>query len=169
MAKNVEIKARAYHFNAQQQLAAALSDSAVETLLQQDIFFNTADGHLKLRIFDEHNGQLIYYQRGHDAGPNISDYDISETSSPHSLKAVLQRAYGIQAQVNKQRDLYLSGRTRIHFDRVEGLGHFIELEVVLNKGESLQDGEQEAQQLMHALNIEQEDLIDVAYVDLLIK
>ena len=61
----------------------------------------------------------------------------------------------------------MSGRTRLHFDQVENLGDFIELEVVLSNEDSIEGGEAEAHDLMSKLNIQAQDLIDVAYVDLL--
>lgn len=61
----------------------------------------------------------------------------------------------------------MSGRTRIHFDRVNSLGEFIELEVVLSDSDRLADGENEAKVLMDQLGIEAKHLIQAAYVDLL--
>jgi adenylate cyclase len=69
--------------------------------------------------------------------------------------------------VHKQRTLYLVGRTRVHLDRVDGLGDYVELEVVLSDDESADDGFSEAHALMHTLGINAAQLIDVAYVDLL--
>ena len=69
--------------------------------------------------------------------------------------------------VRKVRHLYLVGRTRIHLDRVEGLGDFLELEVVLAERDSIGDGEAEAHQLMGPLGVTPEDLVPDAYVDLL--
>jgi adenylate cyclase class IV len=62
---------------------------------------------------------------------------------------------------------FLVGRTRIHLDIVEGLGHFLELEVVLCEGESVQAGVREAEELMQRLSVEPSQLIGRAYVDLL--
>ena len=69
--------------------------------------------------------------------------------------------------MRKHRTLYLVGRTRIHLDRVESLGHFLELEVVLAEGESPDAGVKEARALMTALGLADDQLIDGAYVDLL--
>ena len=69
----------------------------------------------------------------------------------------------------KTRYLYLVGQTRIHLDDVEGLGQFMELEVVLEEGQSDADGQRIAEVLMSALGVESEDLIDGAYMDLLEK
>jgi len=76
-------------------------------------------------------------------------------------------AYGQAGRVRKHRTLFLAGRTRIHLDKVEGLGDFLELEVVLEEGESAEKGVQEAHGLMAKLGIEPSQLIEDAYVDLL--
>jgi predicted adenylyl cyclase CyaB len=76
-------------------------------------------------------------------------------------------AYGEIGRVRKRRILYLAGRTRIHLDRVEGLGDFLELEVVLVDGEPVEAGVREAQVLMARLGIDTSQLIERAYVDLL--
>jgi predicted adenylyl cyclase CyaB len=85
------------------------------------------------------------------------------------LRRVLELAYGIRGVVRKTRYLYLVGQTRIHLDDVEGLGQFMELEVVLEEGQSDADGESIAEDLMSALGVESGDLIDGAYMDLLEK
>ena len=51
--------------------------------------------------------------------------------------------------------------------QVHGLGSFVELEVVLNEGESANAGALVAQRLMRQLSIGPEQLIEAAYVDLL--
>ncbi|STQ91152.1 putative adenylyl cyclase CyaB [Iodobacter fluviatilis] len=67
----------------------------------------------------------------------------------------------------KQRTVYKVGRSRIHLDKVQGLGDFLELEVVLSEDESQTTGIQEAEALMQQLGIRPGQLIDVVYVDLL--
>jgi adenylate cyclase class IV len=57
----------------------------------------------------------------------------------------------------------------MHLDRVEGLGHFLELEVVLEESEPCESGVREAHALMDRLGIEPPDLIETAYVDLLVQ
>jgi predicted adenylyl cyclase CyaB len=69
--------------------------------------------------------------------------------------------------VRKQRRLFIVGRTRVHLDRVEGLGEFLELEVVLEEGEPAEAGMAEAHALMARLGIGTDQLVQGAYVDLL--
>jgi adenylate cyclase class IV len=59
------------------------------------------------------------------------------------------------------------GRTRVHLDRVDGLGQFLELEVVLENQETAASGTAVAQELMAALGIELSQLVEGAYIDLL--
>src|SRR5215510_7846708 len=89
-------------------------------------------------------------------------------AAPDSLREALSLAYGQVGQVRKHRTLFVVGRTRVHLDRVEGLGQFVELEVVLCDGEDTTPGIEEAQRLMALLGISSMQLLDVAHVDLLI-
>lgn len=167
MDRNVEVKARAVDFPQQQKIASTLANTQAKTLIQEDTFFHVEQGRLKLREFPDAPSQLIFYRRDSVDGPKLSEYYISESHDGEGLKSVLEKAYGIRHVVKKTRTLYLTGRTRIHFDKVEDLGDFIELEVVLTEEEPISDGESEAEQIMKQLGIHKEHLIDVAYVDLL--
>jgi predicted adenylyl cyclase CyaB len=82
---------------------------------------------------------------------------------------VLTLAYGQAGRVQKQRTLFLVGRTRIHLDRVTGLGDFLELEVALEDNEPSEVGVIEAHDLMVRLGVEQSQLVEDAYVDILAK
>lgn len=167
MARNIEIKARANDFISQVNFGAQISDQQLVTLVQQDTFFNVPEGRLKLREFADAKAVLIFYHRINTQGPKLSDYHITEIGDAAGLKSVLEKAYGVRFIVKKVRSLYMLGRTRLHFDAVEGLGDFIELEVVLDDGDSVENGIAEAESLMRQLNIQADDLVDVAYVDLL--
>ncbi len=167
MPANIEIKAYARDFEEIRRRAEALSDQPMEVLYQEDIFFNTPQGRLKLRVLSANNGQLIYYTRPNQEGPKRSDYQIYLTSDPENLKRVLELAYGRRGIVRKRRYLYLVGQTRVHLDDVEGLGQFMELEVVLREGQSDAEGQAVAEELMASLGVEKNDLIEGAYMDLL--
>ncbi|AHC50183.1 class IV adenylate cyclase [Achromobacter xylosoxidans] len=167
MARNIEIKARVASLAAVESLAAALSGKEPVAIAQDDTFFACPDGRLKLRAFSDGTGELIFYRRADDTGPKESFYVISPTSSPDTLRDALGLAYGVIGRVRKQRLLFMAGRTRIHLDRVEGLGEFLELEVVLRDGESAAAGMAEARELLASLRITPEQLVSGAYLDLL--
>lgn len=167
MARNIEIKARIESVGAITAKVAQLADRGPVDISQDDTFFVCGQGRMKLREFSANAGQLIFYQRPNQAGPKESFFVISPTASPTSLREALSLGYGQAGRVRKHRTLYLVGRTRVHLDRVENLGHFLELEVVLAEGELLASGVEEAHTLMASLGISSEQLIEGAYVDLL--
>lgn len=167
MRSNIEIKALVHDFDQIRLGAESLSDTPVEVIPQEDIFFHTQKGRLKLRILAANRAQLIYYTRPDQEGPKRSEYHIYETPDPENLKRVLELAYGIRGQVKKTRYLYLIGQTRVHLDEVEGLGQFMELEVVMAPGQSNAEGQAIAEELMSKLGVEKGDLLEGAYMDLL--
>ncbi|MGD0879899.1 MAG: class IV adenylate cyclase [Anaerolineales bacterium] len=169
MPANIEIKARVRDMAGLRARAEALSDTPVQVIPQEDTFFHTPKGRLKLRQLQPDQAQLVYYERPDQDGPKRSNYFIYATSDPQGLLTTLTMALGVRGVVRKTRYLYLCGQTRIHLDDVEGLGQFMELEVVLREGQTDAEGQSIAEGLMTRLGVRQEDLLEGAYIDLLEK
>jgi len=167
MGRNVEIKAVLRDVESTRRRAAVLSGSDGEQIAQRDTFFNTTRGRLKLRAFTDGSGQLIYYERPDVRGPKTSTFSIAPTPDADAMCLVLSEAFGVRAVVSKVRSLFLVGQTRVHIDRVEGLGDFLELEVVLDDDQSESDGAMIAAELMRNLDVDDSQLVHGAYVDLI--
>lgn len=168
MARNVEIKARVADLAAVEARVRPLADQGPFELTQDDTFFACPTGRLKLRELAPDQGQLIYYERADVAGPKLSQYFIAPIVDPAALRETLGRALSVIGRVRKHRRLYLVDETRIHLDDVEGLGAFLELEVMLSAADEIADGVRVAHELLGALGIATGDLVEGAYVDLLL-
>jgi predicted adenylyl cyclase CyaB len=167
MSRNIEIKARIESVDSVAPKAAAIAKAGPIEIAQDDTFFRCEVGRLKLRLLSADRGELIFYRRADQRGPKESFYLLSPTSAPESLRESLSLAYGQVGRVRKQRTLFLLGRARLHLDKVEELGHFLELEIPLSEDEPAEFGVREAESIMQRLGIEPAQLIEGAYVDLL--
>ena len=167
MPRNVEITARLVDPRKVLEMAVELGDQPPRIIPQTDTFFHTERGRLKVRDFGDGTGELIYYERPDRRGPKTSSYAISPTPDPVGLASLLGAAYPTAGVVKKTRTLLMAGRTRIHIDEVQGLGWFMELEVVLAEDESTASGEAEVRDLMARLGVSETDLVTGAYIDLL--
>jgi len=147
--------------------AEALSGAPALLIVQDDSFFSVPHGRLKLREFDDGSAELIHYHRADSAEAKASDYVRVPVTEPAALREALTRACGLQGRVQKQRWLCLIGSTRIHIDRVAGLGDFMELEVVLQDGQSDAEGHGIAERLMLQLGLADAERLAGAYLDLL--
>ncbi|XP_071452682.1 adenylate cyclase CyaB [Hetaerina americana] len=169
MARNVEIKAKVRDLGSLIEKATGLSSSESVFLEQEDVFYQISTGRLKLRSEKGLDSTLIFYDRPDVEGPKLSNYEkcpISESEVP-GIKRVLAKALGERGVVRKKRQLIMVGQTRVHVDSVEGLGDFMELEVMLEEHQSPEEGQEIAESLMEKLGIHKEDLLSGAYFDML--
>jgi predicted adenylyl cyclase CyaB len=167
VARNVEIKARVADIEGLRSRIEALAGDAAEILEQLDTFYITPRGRLKLRVLAPDRCELIQYARADEPDAKVSTYDIVRSNDPAALSRILESALPIRGVVTKRRHLYHVAQTRIHLDDVEGLGWFVELEVVLSEGETAESGRRIADELMQKLGIDASDLVTGAYIDLL--
>ncbi len=167
MPTNIEIKAILKDRRAVEAAAARLSDVGPEKILQEDVFFRCEGARLKLRVFAPDRGELIRYERANVAELRESHYLIARTPDPQTLLDILTKTLGRIGVVKKTRTVYLIGQTRVHLDEVQGLGEFLELEVVLRPGQSEAEGRSIAAALLSEFGIGHEHIITAAYIDLL--
>ena len=168
MPRNVEIKARIDSVETLLSRAQALAEGPPQRIDQDDTFFTCAHGRLKLRDFGDGSGELIHYQRADDGGPKLSDYVRAPTSDAAAMREALSRAHALIGRVRKTRLLLWVGQTRVHLDRVEGLGDFMELEVVLRPAQTVEEGIMIAQALRARLGVPSAQCLAGAYLDLLL-
>jgi adenylate cyclase len=166
MPRNIEIKARISSVADLMEKVRLIADQGPWEVRQDDTYFACTRGRLKLRTGSEDAGELIYYRRDNQAAPKESFYQRFPTSDPESLRELLIQAVGQVGHVEKLRTVFLHGRTRIHLDRVAGLGDFLELEVVLADHESPAQGVAEAHELLMRLGIGGSQLIEGSYLEL---
>ena len=167
MPTNIEIKAVLSNWATAETVATRLSGGAPEVMQQVDVFFRSGSARLKLRIFGPQWGELIRYQRSNRPEARASQYSRARTSDPQVLCDILSQTLGIIGTVRKTRHLFLIGQTRVHLDQVEGLGDFLELEVVLRPEQSEVEGQQIMSGLLAEFGIQPAQLVAEAYIDLL--
>jgi predicted adenylyl cyclase CyaB len=146
---------------------AALGARLAWTRRQRDTFFTAARGWLKLRETDGAPAELISYVRPtDDADPRPSEYDVVRLEDPTAMMRLLGRALPVDGIVEKERTLWLLDHTRVHLDRVEGLGEFVELETVV-EDISADEAGREARSVVEALGLDRASFLAVPYRDLL--
>jgi adenylate cyclase class IV len=165
--RNLEIKA--FDPDPSATLRAALEFGAKDAgwLHQRDTYFHAVQGRLKLREAPPEPAELISYARAELAGPKVSLYRVVQVFDPVALTGALTDSLGVRVIVEKARRLLLWRNVRIHLDRVEGLGDFVELEAVAATPGGLEVERDRVEELRAALGIADERLVAHGYADLL--
>ena len=165
---NIEIKAKCADvlFVRNYLLANAAEFKGIDE--QTDTYFNVLNGRLKLREGVIENN-LIYYERTNQAGPKQSDYQLVKIADATGLKEALAKANGIKVVVKKRREIYYIENVKFHIDEVPGLGCFVEIEAGNIKADlSKEQLQQQCDYYLAALQINENDLVDVSYSDMLL-
>lgn len=165
--RNLELKARDRDPARSLEVCGELGAEDKGTLVQQDTYFELSRGRLKLREEPDAIATLNAYERPDLAGNKESRYRLVEVPEPAELRAALASVLGIRIVVSKTRRLFLHEGVRIHLDRVEGLGDFIEFEGVAVDGDDPARFTTLLDDLRGSFGIRDEDLLRESYSDLL--
>lgn len=122
---------------------------------------------MKLREEPDAGAYLIAYERPDLSGHKESRYWLIEVREPVELREALASALGITVVVSKVRRLFIFEGVRIHLDRVDGLGDFIEFEGVATDGGDPDCFADLLDDLRRSFGLRDEDLLRESYSDLL--
>ncbi len=164
---NLEIKARTADPARLRERARRLATARVGLEAQTDTYFRTAAGRLKLRESSRAGAELVVYERPDVPDARWSRYVVVPVEDPKGLGELLSRILGVHRVVRKQREVLLYRNVRIHLDRVDGLGSFVELEAVQEEQLSDEVQRERVAYLMRELGIRRADLVASSYEALL--
>jgi len=167
--RNLEIKAKVESLAAVRRRLHALDGATRHASLQQtDWYFRVPKGRLKLRVVGgRRDGELIAYLRPTRTAARTSEFQRMPVADAAGTKRLLDRMLGAKARVRKRREVWLYQNARIHLDTVEGLGRFIEIEVVITQG--MPQARAVMKELRVMLGMRRKDLIAGSYGELTAK
>jgi adenylate cyclase, class 2 len=168
MRANLELKARCADLERARERAREVATQWVGVDEQVDTYFATRAGRLKLRESSLSGAQLIPYFRPDERGARRSDYQVIAIEDGAGLARMLSAMLGVYRVVRKRREIALYENVRIHLDRVESLGAFVELEAVWDGAEAGRvEQERKLAFLRERLGLRDEDVIAGSYETLL--
>ena len=167
--KNFEFKARVRDLEKYEEKLWTQSPTFLGLDHQIDTYFNAPHGRLKLREGDIENA-LIHYEREDSTGLKESHIILYQHQPSEALKCILIKQFGIKVIVDKSRKIYFIDNIKFHFDKVEGLGTYIEVEAIDDQNAfTLEELKAQCYRYFDFFGLKEEDLIDKSYSDLLLE
>jgi predicted adenylyl cyclase CyaB len=127
--QNIEFKAELRDLDLARTLLKKIHATPIDTLEQTDTYYRLTDGRLKKRETKGQPTEVIFYHRENAAKARVSRFTIySESQARQHFGS---EELPVWLKVVKVREVYMHSGVRIHLDRVEGLGTFIEFEALV--------------------------------------
>jgi adenylate cyclase class 2 len=166
---NIEFKASANNLAALEALLQQHSPLFIGEDHQVDTYFNVPSGRLKLREGNIENA-LIHYEREDTAGAKASHVLLYHHKPDNSLKEILIKTLGIKVIVDKHRKIYFVDNVKFHFDTVQELGKFVEVEAIDKDGTTGREKLQaQCDEYAALFNIEAKDYCALSYSDMILQ
>ena len=166
---NIEFKARTNNIEALEEKLLSLNPQFIGEDHQKDTYYNVKTGRLKLREGNIENA-LIWYQREDVKEAKQSDILLYKHPPDDALKNILNKVHGVKIIVDKIRKIYFVENVKFHFDRLEGLGTFVEVEAIDSNGEiGIEKLKEQCDFYINFLEIKTEDFMKKSYSDMMME
>ncbi|RYZ25189.1 MAG: CYTH domain-containing protein [Chitinophagaceae bacterium] len=165
---NFEFKAKHKNIAEAERILLGKNPRFVGDDHQVDTYFNVPNGRLKLREGTIEQS-LIFYERTNTAGAKQSNVTLYSHQPDAALKLALTQAIGVKVVVDKKRKIYFIDNVKFHFDRVEVLGEFLEVEAIDNDGSiGIEKLKEQCTYYQQLLGVHDNDFMAESYSDLLL-
>lgn len=167
--KNFEFKAKVVDIKQYEEKLLSLNPKFIGIDNQLDTYFNVEKGRLKLREGNIENA-LINYDRNDIQDSKESQIILYKHEPNIALKNILEKQLGIKVIVNKKRKIYFIDNIKFHFDKVENLGDFIEVEAIDENNEfGIEELKNQCNKYLKFFELEKENLVEKSYSDLILE
>lgn len=165
--KNVEFKVKVSNTDQPEQRLKELNPVFKGEDHQTDTYFKVKHGRLKLREGNIENA-LIHYHRPNTAAAKQSDVILHTHHPDKALKEILTIHLGIMSVVKKRRRIYFVDNVKFHFDKVDGLGCFVEVEAIDSEGSlSTESLQRQCDYYFDYFGFDSQDLVDRSYGEMI--
>lgn len=162
---NLEFKAELRDPQVARSICRSLRAAWIAEVQQVDTYYRVPSGRLKKREQFGEPVEFIFYERPNRSSPKISKFEIY--SQEQAAERFGSTPLPIWTIVRKTREIFILNHTRIHLDKVEGLGTFLELESIVSKQHDQSKCALDIAELRKALAPVLGEPIDCSYSDLL--
>ncbi len=124
---NIEVKVKFANLEAVEKTLLENGARFMGTDFQTDKYYKIANGRLKIRRGNIEN-QLIFYRRNESV--DLKQSEIVLLPIDDKLEFVLDNSLETAVVVKKARKIFFINNAKFHLDEVEGLGRFVEIEII---------------------------------------
>ena len=163
--ESLEFKAELRDLPLARGICRALGATHAATLDQTDICYNVPDARLIKRICPDEPTEYVLYSRREGVGPRVCKFAIF--SEEQAVARFGSQPLPMRVVVRKSREIHLLGNVRIHLDRVDLLGCFVELQAMITADCDIAACRAGIDALRVALSPVLGEAVSVAYADLL--
>lgn len=165
MPTNLEIKVPVKSLSNLIKIVEREGGKKIYSSRQIDVYYKLENGRLKVRNSSGEKS-VIFYRRIEDGSERWSDFEVIPVTNPNDWIKFFDNFLERLVVVDKHRTLYHLKNTRIHFDRIKGLGNFVELETKVINGKV--KARKEFLWIMSLLKLNPDNQILKSYSDLIL-
>ncbi len=136
---------------------------------QTDTYFHSKSGRLKLREGNIENA-LILYHRSDDPKARESKVILQEVAQDSRIKEILTVSNGVWTVVKKTRRIYFIDNVKFHFDKLDKLDDFVEVEAIDRTGDMpLEQLRGQCEYYRNFFGINPNQILAESYSDMILK